>query len=101
VPAARAIPLCDAALNRIRKHGWQQQDSWLFARMLCLLPFLDPPQSGIDALQQMVAQFNFDSHWEFRDVVQALGYCRCEEGLQFLKEIGADKGRLNQLGEAW
>jgi hypothetical protein len=101
VPAARAIPLFDAALNQLRKHGMQQQDSWLLARMLSLLPFLDPPQTGIDALRQIVGQFQFDRHWEFRNVVQAVGYCRCEEGLQFLTEIGADKGRLTQLGEAW
>jgi hypothetical protein len=101
VPAARAIPLFDAALNQFRKHGMQQQDSWLLARMLSMLPFLDPPQVGIDAIRQIVAQFHFDRHWEFRDVVQAVGHCRCEEGLQFLREIGEDRGRLNQLGEAW
>ena len=77
VPAKRVIPLFEATLNQICKHGWQQQDSWLFARMLCLLPFLDPPEAGIDALRQFVAQFNFNRHWEFRDVVQAVGYCRC------------------------
>jgi hypothetical protein len=101
VPAARVVPLFEAALTRMRKHGWQQQDSWLSMRMLCLLPFLDPPQRGIDALRQMVAEFHSDRHWEFRDVVQAVGYCRCEEGLPFLREVGADKSRLNQLGEAW
>lgn len=101
VPAARAIPLVEATLDKIRKHGWQQQDSWLFARMLSLLPFLDPPEAGIDALRQMVAQFNLDRRWEFRDVVQAVGYSRCEGALQYLREIGADKDRLNQLGDAW
>jgi hypothetical protein len=101
VPATRPIPLFEAALNQIRKHGWQQQDSWLFARMLCVLPFLDPPEAGIDALRQFVAQFKFDRHWEFRDVVQAVGYCRCDEALQYLSEIAADKDRLNQLGDAW
>jgi hypothetical protein len=100
VPAARVVSFFDAVLNRIRKHGWQQ-DSWLLTRMLCLLPFLDPPERGIDALQQMVAEFHFHSRWEFRDVVQAVGDCRCEEALGFLREIGADRGRLNQLGEAW
>jgi hypothetical protein len=69
--------------------------------MLCLLPFLDPPEAGIDALRQFVAQFTFDRHWEFRDVVQAVGYCRCDEALQYLSEIAADKDRLNQLGDAW
>jgi hypothetical protein len=44
---------------------------------------------------------NFDRHWEFRDVVQAVGYCRCDEALQYFWEIGADKDRLNQLGDAW
>ena len=97
VPAVRAIPLFEAALDQIRRHGWQQQDSWLFARMLGLLPFLDPPGAGIDALRQLVAQTNFDRHWEFRDVVQAVGYCRCDEAISYLKEIGADKDRLNQL----
>ena len=101
VPALRVVPLFGAALARMRKHGWQQQDSWLFARMMCLLPFLDPPDDGIEALRQLVAEIHFDRHYEFRDVVQAVGHCRCEEGLQFLREIGADKDRLNQLGPAW
>ncbi len=101
VPATLAIPLFEATLNQIRKRGWQQQDSWLFARMLCLLPFFDPPETGIDALRQFVAQFNFDRHPEFRDVIRAVGYCRCDEALQYLIEIAADKDRLNQLGGAW
>lgn len=101
VPALRVVPLFRAALARMRKHGWQQQDSWLFAQMLSLLPFLDPPDDGIEALRQLVAEIHFDRHYEFRDVVQAVGHCRCEEGLPFLREIGADKDRLNQLGPAW
>lgn len=101
VPALRVVPLFGAALAQVRKHGWQQQDSWLFARMLCLLPFLDPPDDGIEALRQLAAEIHFDRHHEYRDVVQAVGHCRCEEGLPFLREIGADKDRLNQLGPAW
>ena len=101
LPALRVIPLFEAALDQMRRHGWQQQDTWLFARMLCLLPFLDPPEAGIDALRQFVAKTNFDRHWEFRDVIQAVGYCRSDEALSYLKEIAADKDRLNQLGDAW
>jgi hypothetical protein len=101
IPAAQGIPLFDATLSRFRKHGSQQQDSWLLVRIQCMLPFFDPPQSGIDALRRIVAEFHLGHHWESRDVVQAVGYCRCEDGLQFLKEAGADNGRLNQLGEAW
>jgi hypothetical protein len=101
IPAARAIPLLDATLERIRKHGMQQQDTWLALRILSLLPFLGPAQSGIEALRRIVAEFRFDRYWEFRDVLQALGCCRCEEALQFLKEIGADKDHLNRHGEAW
>jgi hypothetical protein len=36
-----------------------------------------------------------------REVVAALSHCRCDQALPFLVELGSDKARAEQLGDAW
>ena len=38
---------------------------------------------------------------QLREVVEALGHSRCPEALAFLLELGSDKARAEQLGDAW
>lgn len=38
---------------------------------------------------------------ELRGVLEALGHCRCDNALPFLLELGSDKTRAEQLGDAW
>jgi len=67
---------------------------------LCLLPFVDDPAKGIDRMRQLISELRLYGH-ELREVVEALSHCRCDQALPFLVELGSDKQRAEQLGDAW
>jgi hypothetical protein len=100
LPADKTLAVLDAFLERCRKHGMQQQDVWLLERFLCLLPFVDDPVRGIERMRQLVSERRLYGH-QLREVVKALSECRCDQALPFLVELGSDKARAEQLGDAW
>jgi hypothetical protein len=100
LPTDTTQTLIDPFLDRWRKYGMQQQDQWLLNRYLCLLPFVDDPAKGIERMRQLISELRVYAH-ELRGVVDALGHCRCDEALPFLLELGSDKMRAEQLGDAW
>lgn len=103
LPTDKTLALLDPCLERCRKHGVhgvQQQDRWLLERYLCLLPFVDDPAKGIDRMRQLISELRLYGH-QLREVVEALSHCRCDQALPFLVELGSDKERAEQLGDAW
>jgi hypothetical protein len=100
LPTDKTLSLMDLCLERRRKHGVQQQEEWLLERYLCLLPFVDDPARGIERMRQLVSELRLHGH-QLREVVRALSYCRCDQALPFLAELGSDKPRAEQLGDAW
>jgi len=78
----------------------QQQGEWLLKRFLCLLPFVDDPAKGIERMRQLLSELRVYGH-ELREVLEALGHCRCDQALPFLLELGSDKAQAEQLGDAW
>jgi hypothetical protein len=77
-----------------------QNDQYLLQRFLCLLPFVDNPAKGIDRMRQLLSELRVYGH-KLGDVVAALGHCRCDQALPFLVELGSDRARAQQLGDAW
>jgi len=100
LPTDKTLTLLDSFLERCRKHGMQQQDAWLLERFLCLLPFVDDPARGIERMRQLVSELRLYGH-QLREAVKALSHCRCDQALPFLVELGSDKARAEQLGDAW
>lgn len=100
LPADSTLALLDPCLERWRNYGVQQQDEWLFQRFLCLLPFVDDPAKGIERIRQLLSELRVYPH-QFGGVLGALGHCRCEQALPLILELGADKTRVEQLGDAW
>ena len=100
LPTESTLSLLDPCLERWRKYGVQQQDQWLLKRYLCLLPFADDPAKGIERMRQLISELRVYGH-ELREVLDALGHCRCDQALTFLVELGSDKARAVQLGDAW
>ncbi len=101
LPTNKTLTLLDPFLQRCRKHGrLQQQDAWLLERLLCLLPFVDDPAKGVERMRQLVSEFRLYGH-QLREAVKALAHCKCDQALPFLVELGSDKARSDQLGDAW
>lgn len=100
LPTESTMTLMDPCLERWRKYGVQQQDQWLLKRYLCLLPFVDDPAKGIERMQQLISELRICGY-ELREVVDALGHSRCDQVLPVIVELGSDKARAEQLGDAW
>ena len=100
LPTDSTLTLLDSSLDRWRKSGVRQEDQWVVSRYLCLLPFVDDPARGIERLRQLVTELRLRGH-QLRQVVEALGHCRCDQALAFLRELGSDKASAEQLGDAW
>jgi hypothetical protein len=67
---------------------YNEQNSFLLKRCLCLLPFVDQPSVGIDRLRQVVAEAKF-SGFQLREIVTALGQSRYEGALRLLLDFAA------------
>lgn len=100
LPTDSTLTLLDSSLDQWRKYGVQQQDEWLMNRFLCLLPFVDDPARGIERMRQLISELRPHGD-QLQEVVEALGHCRCNQALPFLRELGSDKVRAEQLGDAW
>jgi hypothetical protein len=100
LPTGSTLSLLDSVLERSRRYGVQQQDQWLLKRFLCLLPFVDNPERGIDRIRQLIVDLKLYPH-QLREVLEALGNCRSDHALSLLQELASDKGRAEQLGDAW
>ncbi len=100
LPLDRTLALLDSFRERLRRHGFQQDDQSTATRLLCLLPFVDDPSKGIETIRQVTSELRIYAH-HLRDVAEALGHCRCDGALAFLRELAADKAVTQQLGDAW
>jgi hypothetical protein len=72
----------------------------MVTRFLCLLPFVDDPARGIEKIRELIPELRVRGY-QLRDVVEAIGHCRCDGALQFLRELASDKVLAQQLGDAW
>jgi len=51
-------------------------------------------------MRQLIFEFRVFAY-QLPAVVEAVGHCRCDEALPFLRELASDKARAEQLGDAW
>jgi len=76
------------------------EDEWVVIRILCLLPFLDDPGREIEKIHDLISELRVYAY-QLRVVVEAVGHCRCNEALAFLRDLASDKSRAEQFGDAW
>jgi len=69
-------------------------------RGVMLSTFIDDPARGIEKMRQLISELRVYAH-QLRAVVEAVGHCRCNEALPFLRELGSNKAHAEQLGDAW
>jgi hypothetical protein len=90
--ANAALGVLNPTIDQIgAKHSFDQQDSSLLQRCLCLLPFLDPPAVGIDRMREVITATRF-SRYALREIVIALGQSRCKAALGLLLELARSEG---------
>jgi hypothetical protein len=98
LPTEITLLILDSCLNQ--KYGFQEQEVWVFGRLLCLLPFVDDPGRGIQKIQELMSQSKIRTD-QLPDLFEAVGHSRCASGLPLLREIAATKPLAGHLGEAW
>jgi len=100
LPLDRTLTLLDSLRERVRRHGFRQDDQSTATRLLCLLPFVDDPAKGIEMIRQVRSELRIYAH-HLQDMAEAVGHCHCDGALAFLRELAADKAVTQELGDAW
>jgi hypothetical protein len=90
LPVEATLKVINPTIKNTFKWGvYNEQNSFLLKRCLCLLPFVDHPSVGIDRLRQVVAEAKFGG-FQLREVMTALGQSRYEGALRPLLDFAAE-----------
>jgi HEAT repeat protein len=100
--ADKVIGLLEPIFDQFRKQGVYNNDSLsLLNRILHLLPFVEPPARGIAKIRELSTEFHLHPH-NHRDLLMALGQCKCAEGLAFLRDLASQTGAgFQQIAREW
>jgi hypothetical protein len=102
LPTEATLNILNPTIEEMRREGiYNNQNSYLVMRCLCLLAFVDEPNSGFDRIRQIISETKFPPH-ELGGVLAAVGSSRRGEAVSFLRELaGVDGGGLQHIGRAW
>jgi hypothetical protein len=100
LPTERTLALFNAIEEQVRPNRWNDNERHLLMKALSLLPFLDGPAAGIKRIREVVSSLKIRGY-ELREVVSALGECRCSEALPALRELAADEVTAKGVGDEW
>lgn len=102
LPVDATLEILNPTIDHMLSQGlYNDQNSYLVKRCLCLLPYVDDPSKGADRIREILSQPGFPAH-ELRDVVTALGHSRSNEALTLLIELaGAVRGGLWLFARQW
>jgi hypothetical protein len=100
LPTELTLALFNAIEEQVRPNRWNDNERHLLMNALSLLPFVDQPAAGIKRIQEVISSLKIQG-FELREVVSALGECRCSEALPVLCELAADKITAQGVGDEW
>ncbi|MBZ5677984.1 MAG: hypothetical protein LAP61_27365 [Acidobacteriia bacterium] len=85
LPADRVLAIIEPVLDEFRRHGIYS-NAGLLNHILCLLPFVDPPEQGVARLRALMSEFHL--HWHDQaNLLMALGQSKDDAGLAWLREL--------------
>jgi hypothetical protein len=101
LPTEQTLGFFDLIVEQVRPNYYNSDnDRYLLAKALCLLPFVDQPSLGIKKVREAIADLRIRGY-ELRDVVDAIGYSRCSEALEALRKLASDEITAKTVGDAW
>jgi hypothetical protein len=86
VKADAIASVLNPVIERTQKRLWQQGEVWFLQRCLRILPFIEPPSTGISRIKEVVTATRVPNY-ELRELVIALGHSRCDDAVVFLLEL--------------
>ncbi len=93
LPADRVLAVLDPVFGQFRAYGIYNDNAHLLGRLLCLLPFVDPPSWGIARIRDLMSEFRLPLYNQ-GNLLMALGQCPDDSGLALL----CDVARQNDAG---
>jgi len=87
----------------VAPHGYYQneQDKSVVTSLLCLLPFTDNPEQGLNTIREVLSRGRIYGH-ELRGVISSLGHSRAPGALRLLTEIsGPGNPNLSSVATEW
>jgi hypothetical protein len=103
VPFETAHAILHGVIADVAPHGYYQseQDKSVVTSLLCLLPFTDSPEQGVNAIREVLSGGRIYGH-ELRGVISALGHSRAPGALKLLTEIsGPGNPNLSSVAREW
>ena len=100
LPAGPTLKWFDAVLEPVRLRRYDNQQVGLLLQALCLLPFIDPPATGISKVGEVIRDLKLYAH-QLRDVTLALGRSRCNDAIGLLRQLAGSDNDAKQLGDEW
>lgn len=86
LPADKCLPLMDHSLARMKQWGIQDHERWTIVEFLCVCPFVDDPEAGLDKIREVIPQARLHIY-DFRGLLPALAHSRSEGALSLLLEL--------------
>ena len=84
VTLAEMMDVLTPTIEELRRElGNSDQNRWLLARCLSLLPFAEPPAEGIAKIREILSQIRFFYPHDSKGIVAALGASRCADAMEF------------------
>jgi len=96
-----ALKILNPTIEHAIRELHDQQNRFLLQRCLCLLPFFDPPSTGIARIKEIITATQIPVY-DLREILNALGNSRCDEALDLLLELSSKYGNnLNHIRGEW
>lgn len=98
--AGEVIDLLDEPIKDMSKIGIQDSDRWTILRFLALLPFVSPPEAGLEKIEAIITTVRLHGH-DLRDLLFALGNSRLDSAVPLMQRIAAMQGAWMTIRHDW
>jgi hypothetical protein len=85
----KVLAIFDKILASLRSRFWNEQEAGLLIHALCVLPFIEDSKAGVAKIREVIATLKI-RRYELRELVAAVGYSRCTEGVGLLRDLASD-----------
>jgi hypothetical protein len=101
LPADRTLALIEPVVERLRTHGTYNDNAALVRHLACVLPFVDPPERGLERVQELLTEFPLAAR-EQRELLPALAQCFDEDALRLLCMMARQDGdQFQYVAREW
>jgi hypothetical protein len=100
LPYGKTWEIVEPIIQHVRAHRWSSQESSLMSHVVCIVLFTDDPSTSIQRVRLLIEE-KLLSMEGLQGLTKALGYSRCPDAIELLREPTDDNVRVQHLGDDW